>query len=235
MLNPIFEWLLRWGDVVSGLGLLLFTAFLVILYRQQKTLLSRSYKTTHKAKIEVDFQYTGGEDELYLDLSNVGNGVATDLDLVILGIYTDADGTVQDGILTKPLYRLDRGDAYTRGSLEAREREIEYRARLSFPSLDGIDHTFPSGLQKIKDKESLDVVRLHIYVRYFDLTDDAQLTYLGGWEYTPDEETEGIREFFDHASKMLIREDIWEAPDIYPETLAYDLSGTPIETGRTVI
>lgn len=95
---PLIDWLLRWADAIGAYGSVLLALVLAILYRQQKELLSASFRASHRAVIEKDSVDARG-DEIHLALSNVGNGVAIEPRLVVLGVYTEADGEVNHGII----------------------------------------------------------------------------------------------------------------------------------------
>ena len=73
------EWVFQWSQVVSGLGSIVLTVFLVILYKRQQDQLAAD----HKALLEVsDVEWD--RDEATLKISNFGNGVATKLSIVTL-------------------------------------------------------------------------------------------------------------------------------------------------------
>lgn len=237
VVQAIFDWLRRWAEVISGLGSLLLTFALVYLYLQQKNILSRTFRANQRAIIDVDSSYPSNDD-LALTLSNVGNGVALDPELVIVGIYTDDAGEVSHGLVKNRLNRLDRGDPTTPGSLPARKHETQYSGRVTLPSVHGGPPTeFSLVIDQLKG--DIAVARIHTWVRYTDPAEEYHVKYVAGWEFDPafkgfdfdpDVGEANASEYLNKASQMLYGE-----PELNPETLEYDL--TQAETGneRTVM
>lgn len=229
MIEPITNWLLRWSQPLAGIGSLVLTGSLVYLYYQQKSLLDASFRANHQAVVEAD-TILPTEDGLILDLSNVGNGVATDLQLIALGVYTSSTGEVRDDLVENTLYREDKGEPYSSGSIEAGESEVPYRGQLAIPSYFGGSMVFESAIEELAQND-IEIVRIYTFVQYEDLTGTHRVEYLGGWEFEPAEDIEEVSEAFDRGGKLLPM----SKPDMDAKTLDYSLED--IETGkeRTVI
>jgi len=231
MLVSITDWLLKWSEPIAGLGSLLLTGALAYLYWQQKRLLSNSFRANHRAIVELE-SIDISEDELRLDLSNVGNGVATDPELVIIGVYPKEAGEVLDSLVVNQLQREARGEPRSAGSLEANESEVPFSTRMAISSIyDESRMGFETGLRQLLE-EDVAVTRLFLYVRYTDLTDEYRCEYVDGWEFEPTKEMTNAEEAFERGART-IRLIAW--PDLNPETLEYSLD--EVETGldRTVI
>mgnify|MGYP007014200506 CR=1 FL=1 len=228
MYSAITDWLLRWGQTISGIGSVLLAAMLAYLYWQQKKLLANSFSATHRAVLEVDSTHFDDEN-LLLRLSNVGNGVALAPELVVIGVYTDSDGDVYDALTTVRMDRMDRGDPPRGGSINAKEEEIEYSARLALPSMHGGARTeFESCIQELVRHEVI-VARVFTLIRYSDLTGEYRGLYVKGWEFDP-EEIESINDLQANAGIMVYGE-----PTVDIESLDYDISDTPTSKERTII
>jgi hypothetical protein len=231
MLASVAEWLLKWSEPIAGLGSLLLTAALAYLYWQQKRLLSESFRANHRTLVEAE-SIDISEDDLRLGLSNVGNGVATDPELVIIGVYTDESGEVSDSLVVNRFGREDRGEPRSAGSLEVNESEVPFSTRMAIPSIYDEDRMgFETGLRQLLE-EDVAVTRLFLYVRYTDLTDEYRCEYVDGWEFEPTEEMTNAEEAFGQGART-IRLVSW--PDLDPETLEYSLHEVDTGLDRTVI
>jgi hypothetical protein len=229
VLEPITNWLLRWSQPLAGIGSLLLTGSLVYLYYQQKNLLVASFRANHRAVVEAD-TILPTEEGLILDLSNVGNGVATDLQLIAIGVYTSNTEEVRDGLVENHLYREDKGEPYSSGSIEAGESEVPYRGRLAIPSYPGGNMMFESAIDELA-RNDVEVVRIYTFVQYHDLTGNHRIEYLGGWEFEPEEDVEEVSEAFDRGGKLLPM----SKPDVDAKTLDYSLEDAETGKERTVI
>lgn len=231
MLASVTEWLLKWSEPIAGLGSLLLTGALAYLYWQQKRLLSESFRANHRTLVEAE-SIDISEDDLRLGLSNVGNGVATDPELVIIGVYTDESGEVSDSLVVNRFGREDRGEPRSAGSLEVNESEVPFSTRMAIPSIYDEDRMgFETGLRQLLE-EDVAVTRLFLYVRYTDLTDEYRCEYVDGWEFEPTEEMTNVEEAFEQGART-IRLVSW--PELDPETLEYSLDEVPTSLERTVV
>jgi len=225
----VFDWLLKWGEVISGFGSVLLAAVLAILYKQQKDLLSDQHRAQHEAVIEIE-EFGPEWENIEMSLSNVGNGVGLDPELVVLGIYTDESGEVSDGIITKPIKRADRRSPVTGGSIKSRESRISYEIEPALPSLfDGSRTGFSSAIQELLDEE-IAIARLHYFIRYTDLTGRYHIEYAEGWEFVPEEEIEYAHAALNNGNIMVYGE-----PEVDADKLAYDISSTPSKPQPTIV
>jgi hypothetical protein len=232
MIEGVFSWLLRWAEVIGGLGSLALTFLLVILYRQQKNILSRTFSASNRAIIEIDSAFLSGENFTLL-LSNVGNGPGLNPELVIAGIYTDASGKVYEGVVKNRLSLVDRGASNTTGSIRPGEQEIKFIGSFSIPTLFGNHRSeFFAVIRNLKEKD-IHVARIHTWVRYSDLTEESHLQYVRGWEFNPRVdlylEEEEVSEYLDLTAQMLFGK-----PTLDAESLDLELKDAVTGLERTV-
>lgn len=170
MLAEATDWLLRWGEVIGGLGSVLLTGALVVLYRQQKDILSQTFRVNNRAILEVDDSGLSNEDH-HLKVSNVGEGVGLSPEMIVAGVYTHSSGNVFSGVTTNRLNRLDRGEQNTPGSIRPDEHEIPLVSRFSLPSIHGGNRAeFFTAIREL-DNEDIEVARIHTWIRYSNLTE----------------------------------------------------------------
>lgn len=98
LLAAMGDWLQTWAQPISAIGTVILTVFLVVLYRQQKNLLRDNYNANHRAVVEVE-DFHVGDEKLHLTLSNVGNGIATNLELVTTTVF-EPSSHLSPGVIT---------------------------------------------------------------------------------------------------------------------------------------
>jgi len=228
MFEPVYDWLLRWGTVIGGLGSVLLSIVLVILYRQQKNLLRDQFIANHRAKLEVSSAFPT-ENQIDINLSNVGNGVATDLEIAILGVYTTEGGELRDGITSNKLDRAYRFESKS-GSLEANETDVHYVGRITIPAVQGDGGTgFETGIREMV-REDITACCLYLYLLYSDFTNEQRSEFIKGWKFEPIDEAASAEECIEKGEEMWL-----EIPDLDPETMDYDLSEVTTGKEKTVL
>lgn len=114
-------WLQQWSSLVAGLGTVVLTAFLVILYQRQKEQLAAQ----HKAVLEVtDVEWYG--DRAILWVSNFGNGVAENLHLTTLVKSETGEHRTHAG-RSNALKRIDKDGEWT-NLIQPGEEEVPFHA-----------------------------------------------------------------------------------------------------------
>lgn len=115
-------WLQQWSSLVAGLGTVVLTTFLVILYKRQKEQLAAQ----HKAVLEVtDVEWYG--DRAILWLSNFGNGVAKNLYLTIL-VKSDTGEHRTHAGRSNALKRIDKEGEWT-NLIQPSEENVPFQAK----------------------------------------------------------------------------------------------------------
>lgn len=224
MLEQIFDWLLQWSGVISGLGSLLVSGGLLLLYCQQKQLLRQNHITSNRAYLSVD-HFWFEDDGIFVDLSNSGNGLAKDLELVCVSIITDSDGGVKYGTEVSPFQRLGLPEDL---SINENESEVAVKSRPRFSALQDSDTTSWAGLQRQLDSEKYPTARLHFFIRYSDLTEKRWINHLASVEFSV-EKMDGFSDTMENGGRMILG---LPSPDA--ETLKYDKSGVETDSKRTV-
>lgn len=121
-MNSPPQWLLQWSEVVAGIGTIVLTALLVLLYKKQQEQLAAQ----HEAVLEViSVDYDG--DEVLVHLSNFGNGVARDIGLVTL-VYTDSGEHRKHVLKSNQMKRQDKGGTWT-NVIRPGEENIPFRGK----------------------------------------------------------------------------------------------------------
>lgn len=187
VITSIIDRFETWSPVINALGVagtLFFTLLLVELYRQQKNLLRDSFNADHRAVVEVE-EYTVNGDRLTVTLSNVGNGVATDLELVTATAFEEtghlSPGAVTNRLMMKDDLEVRRG----RRSIKAHEDRSEFEARPSLALTYSNDYTDRVGIRTGMDEleeVGVELVRVHWFLRYQDLRGTYSLGYIDGIE-----------------------------------------------------
>jgi len=114
-------WLQQWSSLVAGLGTVVLTALLVILYQRQKEQLAAQ----HKAVLEVtDVEWYG--DRAILWVSNFGNGVAENLHLTTLVKSETGEHRTHAG-RSNALKRIDKDGEWT-NLIQPSEEEVPFHA-----------------------------------------------------------------------------------------------------------
>lgn len=221
----------EWATPLAGFGSLALSFALVILYRQQQQLLKRSYDANHRAVVDIE-SYEVHNREISLYLSNVGNGVATDLELVTATVFKPTDA-LHPGVTTAQLsLQLEQGGR-GRQSLKAGEDHLEFTTRpaLGFKSNGQTSrNSIESAMVNQAVQEEINILRIHYFLRYSDLRDHRSLRYIAGWEVEPDKEIDVLETLVSQGGPMMFGE-----PRIDPESLELDLSGAVTEEKRTVV
>lgn len=224
MIDSIFDWVLRWGEIIGAIGAAVAMVLLAILYHQQKRLLNDSFNANHRAKIEVNYNSLTDR-KVVAEFSNVGNGVAIEPELVILGIYTTKDHELKHGITTNRFEREGNSDPKSASSIEKGEKEILYSSHMSLPGVwDGCRTGFRAVIREMVEYD-FTICRIYLYVRYTDFTREAKVEYIDGWEFEVTKEIETPEESIVGGERIIL-----EFPELNPKTLEYNLS--EISTGK---
>lgn len=220
-----------WAEPIGALGTLVLTGFLVRLYQQQKQLLKNSYDADHRAVVAVE-DYTIGDDSLELQLSNVGNGLGTNLQLVTATVFEET-GRFNPSVATSRVQMSDNGVSRGRQSIKSHESHVTFEAR---PTL---SFTYPTGdmnrvgIRKAMndlDREGVEVLRVHWFLRYQDLRSEYNGAYIDGLEVNVDPDIDSLTELDKQAARM-----VYGAPRIDVKTLELDLSDAVTDNDRTVV
>ena len=114
-------WLQQWSNLVAGLGTVILTAFLVILYKRQKEQLAAQ----HNAILEVsNVEWYG--DKAILWVSNFGNGVADNLFLTTL-VKSESGEHRTHASRSNGLKRIDKEGEWT-NLIQPGEEDIPFQA-----------------------------------------------------------------------------------------------------------
>ena len=159
------EAFLEWSQIFAGLGTVILTVFLVILYKKQQEQLAAN----HEAILEVtDVSWDG--DEATVRLSNFGNGVAQRIGLTTL-VYADTGGHRKYTARTNMMKRKDKGGEWG-NIIKAGEEEVEFtgRSKVGWYIADrGFSGTkFSSFIRRMKEEGATEVKYLHV-LRGYDL------------------------------------------------------------------
>lgn len=171
------EWILQWNEIISGLGTVILTIFLVILYKRQQEQMAAD----HKAVLEVtDFEWN--EDEATVYVSNFGNGVAKNLTLTTLA-YVD---TGKHRRYTRMMNHMKRQDKQGEWSniITPGEEEIPFKgkSKIGKPapiswSRNWIGIKFSNFIRHMKKKGAGEVKYLHL-VQRVELSNTRCITML---------------------------------------------------------
>lgn len=231
VLSPVFDWIQNWAQPIGAIGSFLLTFFLVALYRQQKNLLRESYNADHRAVVEVEDYEVDGE-RLVLQLSNVGNGVGTDLELVTATVFEETDDFAP-GITTSRIELTKDEIKRGRQSIKPHEDNVTFRTRpaLGFEYSDGETHRqgYRRAMNEL-DRVDVEVLRVHWFLRYQDLRGKCDGQYISGIEVDVDPEINSLEELSEQGARM-----IHDGLTLDLETLDMDLSEAITGDQRTVI
>lgn len=225
----VTEWLQRWDQLLLGASSVVLTAFLVILYSDQRDVLSAN----HRAVVEVDEVQPNGND-MILSMSNFGHGVATDTQLIIASVFPETE-LYEPDVVARDLSRSDeKGNASRYGqSLKAGANRRRFKGRVGIPLNSGQPDVsvqgFRSGVRYLHE-DGLEVMRLHFYVRYRDLLDEWHIRHFYSLEFDADIEYESFEAAAEEGGVMIHGE-----PDISADELSMDLSDAVTAEERTVI
>lgn len=225
------SWLLKWATVISGFGTVILTFFLVLLYRQQKELLAADQSPF----IEVD-DYNPKEGRLQVYLSNAGKGVATNLELVTVSIFSNLDN-VGPGIAAYNLTReSNSSDVKRRGrTLQPAEECIGFNAipligfRIGGPDKILDRATFNTAMSRLRGEEP-GIIRIHFYIRYQDLLGNYHIKHFSSMELEMTDEDPSFEEAYNSAAPML-----WGEPEVSADSLQFSIKDAEAGNRRTVI
>lgn len=117
------DWLYTWSKVIAGLGSVILTILLVILYKRQQEQLAAQ----HEAILEVTDVEWHNRDRGIFWVSNFGNGVAKDLFLTTL-VKSDSGDHRTHAVRSTALTRIDKDGEWT-NVLQAGEEDIPFHAK----------------------------------------------------------------------------------------------------------
>lgn len=171
------EWVLQWNEIVTGLGTVVLTIFLVILYKRQQEQMAAN----HKAVLEVtDFEWDGDEATVYV--SNFGNGVAKDLALATL-VYVDTGEHRKYTLRLNHMKRQDKQGEWT-NVITPGEEEIPLKGKSIVGKLapiswsnNWIDTNFGDFIIDMSEKGANEVKYLHL-VRGVELSNKRCIAML---------------------------------------------------------
>ncbi|WP_226011848.1 hypothetical protein [Halomicrobium salinisoli] len=241
--NAAQLWLLQWGQVLGAIGSLFLSGLLVVLYRQQKTILAAEQRPI--VEIEDD---VAQDDDLIVYLSNVGKGVATGLELVTVTVFPES-ADVDPGVAVNALRRKPESpDDHRRGqSIKPAEEVVPFEARTSFPmhiptnSTNSSPETvwypdeqtsrwdFASGLARLED-QSVSVARIHFYIRYQGVLGDLHVRHVRGLEFDGNIGENTLEALHEAGGTMMYGE-----PELVDPDLHFDLSAAENSDTRTVV
>lgn len=196
-------------------------------------------RTNHSTAIEIENYRTNGE-KLILDLSNYGNGVATNLELVVLTGFKETDELGPDIASTELIRQSTANFTYRRGSsIKAGEDKVSFEAEpgtaLQFKSPDQtIVHGIGAGMDPLVE-EGIELLEIYFYVRHQDLLGEYHLDPVFTLEVTPNRDYRNIEQVYREAGRHPVNFPIGGQPEISPDDLSFDLSDVEIPEERTVV
>lgn len=225
------------SGAISGL----LSGLLVLLYlaqyktqKEQQTLMEANHETV----VDVENRRADNE-KLVVELSNFGNGVATDLELVVLPLFEQQDNLSPE-IGRYRLTRQPEDPDQTRlsQSINAGESKVPFEARPAFALRHGSNsvqgYGIMTGIDEL-EREGIGVFRLYFYVRYKDLLGNHQLDPLIILEADFENRYRVFEEFYKGSGKVPVGTPLAGQPEISAEDLEFDLSEVDVPKERTVI
>ncbi|WP_231183081.1 hypothetical protein [Haladaptatus sp. DYF46] len=225
------------SGAVSGVLSLLLVLLYLIQYQTQKEQ-QKLMEADHRSVIEVEDYWTEDE-KIIFQLSNFGNGVATDIELVSLSVFEDTEyfspGTMRNRLTRKS----DDPDRNRMGqSLKPGEGRIAFEAlpSIGFELNSGQIHRcgFRTGMDELHT-EDVDIIRLFYYIRYGDLLGEKHIFPVFMLEAEPIEKRRKFEQVFKEAGQVPIRLQIIGEPKISADDLSFNLSDVEISDRRTVV
>ena len=226
------------SGAVSGMLSALLVLLYLAQYRTQKEQ-QQLMEANHRSIVEVEDYRAHGE-KLILELSNFGNGVATDLELVILPAFEETEYRRPDIFRTKLTRLPEDSNQNRRGkSIKAGEAQIPFEARpvIGLQSVDdsGTHHYgFDMGMD-ILDNAGIEVMNIYFYLRYRDLLNEYQIDPVVTLEVTPAEEGGKFEWVYFNAGRHGIGFPLGNEPAISADNLEFDLSDVEVPEERTVV
>lgn len=231
-LQPVFDWLLKWDQTLTGGISLILTGTLVYLYYQQAEILRSGYQPLIEYRgIEID------ENHLVLELSNYGEGHATGIELVTVGLPAESED-LRPSVDSRKFrrYSVDQ-DEYSGRSIRGGESNVPFRTLVGIPigykQGGDVPSGFRSGIRDLVHHE-VEVFRLHLYIRYQDQLGRNYITHVFGIEFGPEQEDMNNEASFEevyHAGGIMM----FGEPLVDSDTLELDLTDAFNEPERTVI
>lgn len=176
----------------QGVVSVVLTAMLVLLYFGQFRLQSQQLRFQNKPHVEIQKYETDGK-KLEVWLSNLGNGVATDIELETCTDFESTD-QLEPGCARTRLRRVgDEGDPKHRvgNSLQAGEHNIRFVGE----PVTEIAPDRPAGLVAATDRlasEGVDSATLGFFVTSKDLLSHRERERVFGWDRTVELEPGGM-------------------------------------------
>lgn len=152
----------QWSQIIAGLGSVVLSALLVVLYKRQQEQLAAQ----HEAVLEVtDVEWHG--DKAILWVSNYGNGVAKNLALTTL-VKVDTDDHRTYTIRSNALKRIDKEGEWT-NLIQPGEEDVPFYGKskvgrlapVSWPS-NWLSLSFSAFIRKVKSNGSTEVKFCHV-------------------------------------------------------------------------
>lgn len=174
--NSILGWLQEWADVLGVIGSLILSGLLVLLYRRQQQLL----KMERRPIIEVgDYNFEDGTAEILL--SNYGEGVATDLELVT-AVKFEGTETLKPEKASAPFRRSGEDHRRLERSIRPHQELVRFEAD---PCI-GLDW-HPMSERRVGDfrtstrlmeEEDIEEFYFKLFIRYSNQLDETEIESL---------------------------------------------------------
>lgn len=155
-------WLQQWSEIIAGLGTVVLTVFLVLLYKRQ----ARQLEAQHEAVLEVtNVEWYG--DRAIIWVSNFGNGVAKRLRLTTL-VKSDTGEHREYTVQANSLKRIDKEGEWT-NLIQPGEEKVPFQgtskvgklAPRSWPG-DWISLKFSNFIRRARDNDSTEIKYTHV-------------------------------------------------------------------------
>jgi len=147
LLNGVLDWLSAWDATINALGSILISGGLLILYKRQHELLEDQYTHESQPDLSIDsLQYGDTSDdpvvtsELFLTLSNIGRGQATNLRVRIEPELVGSSPDLDLGSISTELQRVEKeatADNYTIVKKGNHIQSEERKEMFSYPNYAG--------------------------------------------------------------------------------------------------
>lgn len=156
------SWLQQWSEIISGLGSIILTIFLVLLYKRQ----ARQLEAQHEAVLEVTSVEWYG-DKAIIWISNFGNGMAKNLRLATL--VKSETGEHRDHVAqSNSLKRIDKEGEWT-NLIQPGEEEVPFHGTSKIGALapqkwpgDWLSIKFSTFVRKVSDNGATEVKYVHV-------------------------------------------------------------------------
>jgi hypothetical protein len=156
------SWLQQWSEIIAGLGTVVLTVFLVLLYKRQ----ARQLEAQHEAVLEVTNAEWYG-DKAIIWISNFGNGVAKSLNLATL-VKSDTGEHCEHIVRSNSLKRIDKEGEWT-NLIQPGEEEVPFHGTSKVGKLaprnwsgDWISIKFSNFIRIARDNDSTEVKYAHV-------------------------------------------------------------------------